>query len=247
MPSYATRKLEIYSLHVRNGNDEVEYGAFFARLAAIQPVERQYQFASRLVAVPKVIVNEHRVTVHAFEGDVNINPLIFHSVLIEERTQSLKKNEVFVHKTHALFDLRSRDCVIEFNQRGAKAGDIASVLEMLARRDQDYANATVDLNPVANADFEEELNRFERIQLASVKLARPNQDWTDRYNHLTAIASESAGQFISVEVVAARRQTLETQNGIVGQIRHLLRDPISLFKAANVRGTRIGESSPTSI
>jgi hypothetical protein len=247
MPSFAVRKLEIYSLHIRNGNDSVAYGSLFERLSFIEPIERQHQFGARLVAVPTIAVSGQRVKIHAFEGDVNVNPLIFHSVLIEERTQSLRQHEVLVHKTHALFDLSTRDCVVEYNQRGAKAGDIAYALEMVARRDAEYANVTVDLNPVANADFEEELDRFARIQLASVKLARPNADWNDRFNHLTAIAAESDGQFISVEVVAARRRTLEKEAGIVGQIRELLHHPVSVFKAAKVKGIREGEKAATTI
>lgn len=244
---FANKKIELYSLHARIGEEPTDYTQLFDLLSAYPAAARQHLFGGRLIAIPTMRRDGNRVFIHALEGDVNVNPMIYDQVLVEARTESLEQNEVLVHKTHAILDLGTRDAVVEYNQRGAKASDLAFLMEVVARRMQGFEDLTLDLNPVAGQEFEEAIERFERIRLASVKLARPNADWTDRYNQLTGIAAESGARFIQIEVVAGRSRSLEKSTGVINQIRELLRYPVSMFKGAKISGVRTGERAQTSI
>jgi hypothetical protein len=183
----------------------------------------------------------------AYEGDEGVNPLIFNTANATERVQRLRSGEVVAHKTHAMIDLASRQAIVEYNHRGAKAHDLATVLEEQARDALQDQSFVTELNPVADESFAEALGRFGRIRVASIRVARPNVDWTDHYNHLTEVARDSNARTMELSLTANRASSLSTAGGVVRFIRDLAHDTLSMFKGARITGTREGESAETTI
>jgi hypothetical protein len=136
---------------------------------------------------------------------------------------------------------------VEFNGRGAKAHDIAELLQTIGSAAPGNHGLQLDFNPKAGDDFIREIERFGRIRVAALKLSRPNFNWTDHRSHLTDIADQSNGHVIDVSVFAARDQSLEQNRGMVRYIKTLVRDPLSMFKGASVTGVRTNEDAETSV
>ncbi len=243
----ATKNLQAFSVHAHVESGAVDYGLLFARLANLQPNERARVVGGRMVAIPHMSIKGDLVTLWAYEGDINTDPLFLNAQSMQERQGKLSPGDVLVQKTHAVIDAKSRTAVIELNGRGAKAADIADLLEQVARAELADDTLALDLNPRVCEDFVHEINRFGRIRVASLKLSRPNVSWTDHKDHMTDLADESRGHFIDVTVFAERKESIDKNRGVVGFIKLLVREPLSIFRGAMVKGTRLGEKTETTI
>jgi hypothetical protein len=244
---YTTRKLEVFALHIRSDEGSVDYRELFRWLASVDAEDRSHMIGDRLVAIPRLSVDDQCATLRAYEGERGINPLIFNATLARERIQRLRSGEIVATKTHALISLATREAIVEYNHRGAKAVDIAQVLEIVSRRRADFDDVTIELNPVADEAFVQALERFRRIRIASMRMARPNVDWTDHYNNLTAVAAESEARTVEVTFSADRGRSLAREGGVVKFIRDLAADTLSIFKGARIIGVREGETAETTI
>jgi len=244
---YTTRKLQVFALHARADSAQVDYSELFKRIASLPADQRLSDFEGRVVAIPTLEFRRGTAWLVAYEGDRGVNPLIYSTSSARERIQRLRTGEVVAHKTHASFDMRRRESVIEYNHRGAKAHDIAIVLEALARRCWDDPTFAIELNPFADEEFAKAIVHFERIRVATLRVARPNIDWTDHYNNLTEVAQDSDARIIEVGVTASRGGSLSPRRGVVGYIRDLAREGLSILKGARVTGIREGESEETTV
>jgi len=244
---YTARKLEVYSLHASTDGGQVAYSSLFRVLASTPPENRAQVRGDGLVALPTLTLSRGSAWLIADEGAVGVNPLIFNSLQARERIQRLRSGEIVAHKTHALIDLNSRQGIIEYNHRGAKATDLAAVIEETARQDTRFQSLTVELNPVADEEFVRAIDRFKRIRVASLRVARPNPDWTDYYNHLTALANESDARTVEVTLNGERGDSLPLNKRVVGIIKDLVAAATPILKGASLSGMRRGEAAETTI
>ena len=244
---FTTRKLEVFKLHGRTETGTLNYKQFFAALGHVPPDERARERGSRLLAFPVLSVSQSTAWLITYEGDVGVNPLIFSSSQARERVQRLRSGEVVAYKTHVLINLTSREVIVEYNHRGAKANDIIWILEEIGRSLQGYDSLSLELNPVADEGFISAMDRFERIRLASLRVARPNIDWTDHYDNLNAVAADSEARTAEIELTAHRGGSLSKTRGIVRFIRDLARGTHSILKSARLTGVREGESESTTL
>lgn len=244
---HTTRKLEVYSLHGRTPAGPINYQDFFAHVSRVPALDRYDELGTRLVAIPVLDLIRHSVFLIAYEGERGLNPLIFNADRARERIQRLRSGEIVATKTHALIDLQSREAILEYNHRGAKASDIARVLQTIGQRLDGYSDLALDLNPVVDEEFLRAIERFERIRLADLKVARPNVDWTENYDHLSRVAAESDARTVDMTLVASRGESLARDRGIIQIIRDMIRASISGLKGARIVGVREGERSETSI
>jgi hypothetical protein len=183
----------------------------------------------------------------AYYGHVGVNPLIFHTQSARERIESLASGEIVATRTHAIINWNTREAIIEYNQRGAKASDLAHALEVVGTKYTDYPDISVELNPIAGKDFFEEIDRFQRIRVASVKVVRPNVDWSDSANLLSEVAADSQGRTAEITISAGIGKSLSKQRGVVSIIKHLAGQTLSMLNNATIEGHREGESAPTRI
>jgi hypothetical protein len=243
------RKLEVFRLHCRDGENVVDYEDAFTRIARAKPSVRQFEDGDRLLALPRLRFQDVRKLIEfiAYEGPVGVNPLIFDAGTGNERFEPLTDSQVVATRTYGLIDVRRREAIIEYNQRGAKANDIAELLERTGRKVGFTQQFAVELNPVVDEDFLAALGRFNRIKLAQMKVARPNFDWSDNYNGLNQVGAESRGRTVELTVTAHRNDSLSRRTGIIQYIREMIQEGVTSLKGASVVGVRGGETSATRI
>jgi hypothetical protein len=78
---------------------------------------------------------------------------------------------------------------------------------------------------------------MERIQSASVSIARPNVDWNDSYKVLAGLADDSKGKIIDTTIRARRGVSLSKDNGLIPSIKHWLSDKLSAVASATIKGS----------
>ena len=241
------RKLEVYSLHCRNEDSPVDYMAAFKQIADAPLDARQFEQADRKVVIPTISIVEDVVELIAYEGPPGVNPLIFDAGTGAERYEALHGDQILATRTHAIIDLTAKEGIIEYNQRGAKAFDLAFVLEEAATQIGLGEKFTVELIAAADKSFLDALERFGRIKVASVKVAQPNFDWDDNYQTMNLIGRESHARNVELIAVANRNDSLARDNGVVHYIRQMVARQINNLKAATVEGVRAGETAETRI
>jgi hypothetical protein len=243
------RKLEVFALQCREGQKQLDYGDVFARLTKAKKGVRQLEVGERLLALPSMHFRADREIVEfiAYEGPVGVNPLIFDASTGTERFEPLTGKQVVATRTYGVIDLKFREAIIEYNHRGAKAHDIAILLEETGRKIGMGAQFAVEINPTVDDSFLAALDRFGRIKLANMKVARPNFDWTDNYEGLNQVGAESNGRTVDLTVAAHRNDSLSKSRGIVQYIRQMISGNVSSLKGASVEGVREGETAETRI
>src|SRR5437762_3222161 len=157
-PRQTTRKLEVFHLHLRNGDADVDYPVVFRALQKIPRRQRIQDRIDRMVALPTIEIRPSTVFLIAYEGPIGMKPLLFDRLRGTRRVDDLSDAEVVATRTHALVDLKRREVIVEYNQRGAKASDIAEAIDDIAARATEWKSLAVELNPVADAKFEEAVN-----------------------------------------------------------------------------------------
>lgn len=244
---YTTRNLQVFALHGHIGNSVANYSALLQAIKSVPTNERCIDNNNRIIAITKMIAENGIYSIVVYEGERGLKPIIFNSDNAEERIAHLRNREVVVSKTHAMIDPERREAIIEYNHRGAKAQHIAKAMEEIADRMPEYSGLDFELTPIADDSFTEAIGKFERIRLATLRVAKPNVSWTDEYNNVNELANESDATTIEVSLTAHRSGTLRRERGIVGMIKGIAAEVYANIKSAKIIGTRIGESAETSI
>jgi hypothetical protein len=243
------RKLEVFGLHCREGQQQLNYVDVFTRVSKAKNGIRQIEVGEKLLALPsmRLLADRGIVEFIAYEGPVGVNPLIFDASTGTERFEPLTGKQVMATRTYGAIDLEHREAIIEYNHRGAKALDIAMLLEETGRKIGLGAQFAVEFNPTVDDSFLAALDRFGRIKLASMKVARPNFDWTDNFDGLSQVGEESNGRTVDLTVAAHRNDSLARGRGIIQYIREMINGKVSSLKGASVEGVREGETAETRI
>ena len=235
--SYATRTLNAYFLHGHVGTAPVEdYAKLFKVLDGIDPKERIRINEGRVLAVRQTYVSKTKFAFDVSEGDLGISPIIFNTLSQEERIEQLEKGEVIVTKTHGAVDFSTRNVVIEYNHRGAKADDIFDYFTELLLKHTALAELNLELVPVPGTGFIEAVESLKRIRAAEVRIVKPNIDWTDAEDALTDLAGDSGAQNIDLQLSAPRNGSLERDSGIIKTLKETAQKGLKIFKKAVIRG-----------
>jgi len=251
MPPIArtSRKLEVFTIHAHFGakaSDAVNYQRLFRSISETTLAVRVVNIAGKSIAFPEFRLDENIIVLTAYEGEEG-NPLFYDFVNAKERIEELPKGEKLATKTHCVINLATREAIVEYNQRGAKAADIAMAIQEIGRSKTTWKDLEVEFTPVFDQSFLQAVNSFSRIRVASVKMVRPNPDWTDNVTLLTGLAKDSKAHLIEVTVNAERAQSLNQSKGLIGFIKSLIGAKQSSLKAAAVTGTRAGETAETTV
>ena len=247
MPDRLSRKLEVYTLHAHVDREPPDYRKVFTRLADLSANDREILDEDRLVAVSQVTVEDDTVRLVVLEGPVGVVPTVYNVERQRERSQPLRRGDVVVNRTHVLVDLKSRRTIVEYNLRGAKAGDVAKVLQYSARRVKAFSRIQLSLTPVLGSAFGEAIDEFDRIKSAKVRLLRPNYGWSDWVDPLTDAAGDSDAAAANVEFTAGRNGSLSKGKGIVGFLRRSNQLAASPVESATIVGRRSEDEADTRI
>lgn len=248
---FTKRKLEVFSIHARTARGPVNYENLFKTFAALKDSQRNIQDEEKLVAVPTVEEQGQYIFLTAYEGKLGQNPIIFDAANAEERIEKLRSGEMVATKTHAVADVARREIIIEYNHAGAKATNLADVIENAlrhgSRRDDVWKGLAIEFNPVVDEEFVKAIERFQRIRSASLRVSRPNPGWTDFHNKLNEMAEESDAKDAEATLTANRGKSLARSAGIVKYIKQFASGAHSILKSAKIIGNRKDEVGETTV
>jgi hypothetical protein len=117
------------------------------------------------------------------------------------------------------------------------AEELAKIIETEARRVAEYSTLELSFTPVAAQAFMTKISQMERIQSATVTIARPNVDWSDSYKVLSGLADDSKGKAIDATIRARRGDSLSKESGIIPSMKHWLSDKLSAVASATIKGS----------
>jgi len=204
-------KLELFSLHGHVGNQPADYVRLFRALAAANPKSRTDMSRERVDAIP---VFREENGKFFFTGSAEATFLVLDLEASTEEERGLERGKVVVRKTLGVIDSARREAVIQFVHHGLRAHHIAQLLEKFARAlYPDFSELSLEFTPVPGASFLQELEEFNRIQSASVRIARPNYDWEEYGQTLETLGQDSGARNLEVAAVANRNSTLSKQSG----------------------------------
>lgn len=248
MAKRSTRKFEAFVMHAHH-DTPATYSDLFERLAKLKRGQRIYRFTDEVVfGIPEVsLESDNTYFLQVVEGGDD-SALVLNVETGATRENILDRSEMLSHATHLSVSPRRRRAAIEYSQRGAKAPMIAVAIEGILREHySDLRDIGFSFAPVIKENFITEINAFERIREASIRVTRPNASWTDHYTELSKLAEDSGGDKVTVDVRAPRGDGLKKTAGIVKVIKDVVRDSEPYLDDALVKGTRHNESFETTV
>lgn len=247
MAKRSTRKFEAYVMHAHH-DTPATYSELFQRLAKLKPEDRLYRYSTEvIIAFPIVVKEGSGYFIQAVEGGDD-SALVLNVETGNTRENLLGRSELLSHATHFTVSPRKRRAAIEYSQRGAKAPVLALAIEgILKAQYPDLGDIGFAFAPVIRENFITEINAFERIREANIRVTRPNASWTDHYTDLSKLAEDSGGDKVAVEIKAGRSASLKKNAGIVRVIKDVVSDNQPYLDDAKVTGTRKDETSETTV
>jgi hypothetical protein len=243
---YTTRKLEVFAIHAHlPGPNAVNYTELITALSAVPREARMARINQKFVAIPRLTIEGGLAKFTAYEGEEG-NPLFFNFRDATERIEQLEGGEMLTTKTHGLIDIERREAIIEYNQKGAKASDIATTLELIGEN-AGLEGLSMEFTPVFDEAFLASIDRFRRVRVASIKVARPNFDWGDQEHYFNDVAADSDARYVELTMTAERQHSLAQDRGLLRYIRRIAAAALPYLKGAKVTGTRQGEEEETTV
>lgn len=238
------RKVQAYAIHAHSKHFKGDYEDLFSRLEAINKRERLVLFGSIAVAIPEVQRVGGNISLTFTEGEVGLQPMILDTLTGETRDEELARNEILVSAAHALINPGKRRILVEYVRTGAKAEVMARTIEKLLST-SGFDDIRVDFAPIIEENFIREIDRFDRIRVASLTLIKPNAGWDDHYTHISDMLQNSGGEKAELSVRAARGESLNKNDGIVEVIKDVVSDHQPYISDAEIVGTKEGEEAET--
>jgi len=230
-------RIELFSIHAHIDGGTVDYVKFFD---SIMPslTGFHYEEGTRHVAFGSNSKLGGRLFLVAYTGYDTKALLFFDLNKQQELFESTQPGVFQARKTHAMIDPVNRFLLIETKRGHLHPEDLAVALEAIGRKTAGYETLELNFNPVAESEFLKQIDQFQRIQQATVTLARPNVDWTDRHHQLTEVADESNAKAIDVTVRAKREKSIAKDAGIIQFVKQFATLPQSIFKRISITGAR---------
>lgn len=248
MAKKVVRKIELYALHAHDIED-VDYDEIFAALARVDRQKRVVEISGVVIGFPIVQrMASGGYFIQTTEGDPDAVALVLNRTTGTTREAALGEAEVFSQATHVVVAPNSRRAAVEYVRRGIKAAFLGAAIEGVLRANvEEFSNLRLELVAVPAGSFVSEINQFERIRVASIRLTRPNASWTDHYTNLSELMEESNGEKVEIDVRAGRESSLSKTNGIVKTIKDVANDDQPYLDDAAIVGTRMNEINETTL
>ncbi len=245
------RSAYAYELHGHDATGPLDYGRFFAALAALDAPLRTHALqdgTSELVAIPEIRQRGGRFQLRFVSGREG-DPAVFYDLrTAAEREATPRRGEMPIYSSWIVVDTESRIVIQERRRPGVPLGDVIKTLTTIGRDHALAENPTLSLHPIVGEGFVEGIEDLERIKSASVTIKQPNQTWTDAFDSILAqLASESHSGQAEISVAARPNESLSKDSGIVGEIKSMVTTAFSALKSAKVVGWKSGDSKPTTV
>jgi hypothetical protein len=244
MPKRTLRFLQ-YSIHAHLENGNPDYAALFKAMTILKGKKRQ---SGRRVTVigsamlTKGSKEQDRLSLVIYTGDNDQSVLFFDLNELTEFNTAATPGRFAARKTHAVIDPTGRTLMLESGRNHPPAEELAELIEDAARTLVGFESLELSFTPIPTPSFAEKITGMQRIQSATVSLARPNADWGDRYDQLRGMATDSNAKLIDATVRAGRNETLSKQSGLVPSIVHWLKETLPAVANAKIKGNADGNS-----
>lgn len=249
MPKRTLRFLQ-YSIHAHLESGNPDYVALVQGLISLKGKYRKT--GKRVTAIGTAMLtrgstDEDRLLLIIYTGDDDQSILFFDLNRQAEFNAETVVGRFVAKKTHVLIDPTKRTLVIESGRNHPSAEELAQFIEEEARTIKEFETLDLSFTPVPTRTFTEKITGMQRIQSATVSLARPNVDWGDRYTQLTQFAEESNAKVIDTTVRAGRSNTLSKESGLIPDLVHWLTETLPAVVNAKIKGAIDGQSPLTEL
>lgn len=247
MAKKIVRKIELFALHAHESGG-ADYEELILALSRVPRQRRVVSISGTVIGFPIVSKYREGYFIQVTEGDPDAVALVFNTRTGETRDASLAEAEVFSDATHMFVVPNARRAAIEYVRRGIKAPLIGAAIEEILRGNvPDLKKLQFEIIAVPSESFVEGIREFERIRIASIRLAKPNASWTEHYTNLSELMEESNGAKVEIDVRAAREGSLAKNAGIVQTIKDVAEDGQPYLDDAKIVGTRVSETNETTL
>jgi hypothetical protein len=232
-------KLEVFNMHAHRGSNPVNYSDLLNDFSKLPAALRFERIADRIIVVQSFIRQENgSFFFRAYSGSPGSKFLLLEPEQFLESVASLQGGRFIAAKTLGVIEPDRREAIIQYVHGGVTAMQVSALIEKVLRAEYPdrWKDLTFEFAYIPGASFRDELARFERIQSASVKLTRPNPDWTDYSDKLLGLGDDSGARDISVSATAPRNGTLAREHGVIRIISGLMAQAKSILKSASVTG-----------
>lgn len=244
MPKRSLKFLQ-YSIHAHIGESNPDYANLIRELAAIKGKYRKSGKRILAIGTVKLTRAAHesvRLFLIVYSGDYEQNILLFDLNQQAEFTAQAEDGRFVARKTHVMIDPNSRKVLIESGRGHPPAEELAEFIEEEAQGIESYEGLELSFTPVPTRTFSDKISEMQRIQSATVSLARPNVDWNERHAELTQFAEESNAKVIDTTVRAGRNQSLAKNAGLIQDLLHWVSDTLPSVVNAKIKGSRDAQS-----
>lgn len=245
MPKRTLKFLQ-YSIHahLENGGNP-DYAALFRAMTILKGKNRRA--GKRVTVIGSATLTrgskeQDRLSLVIYAGDNDQNILFFDLNELTEFSSTTIPGRFVARKTHAVIDPLGRTLMLESGRNHPPAEELAEFIEDAAQTLPGFENLELSFTPVPTPSFAEKITGMQRIQSATVSLARPNADWSDRYDQLRGLATDSNAKLIDATVRAGRNETLSKQTGLIPSIVHWLTETLPAVANAKIKGNADGNS-----
>jgi hypothetical protein len=249
MPKRTLRFLQ-YSIHAHVEGGNPNYDALFRELVVLRGKHRQS--GRRITAIGSATLtrgskDQARLFLVVYTGDADPNILFFDLIQQAEFNAATEAGRFVARKTHVLIDPTQRTLLIESGRHHPPAEELAELIEDVAHGLDGFKTLELSFTPVPTPAFVEKITSMQRIQSATVSLARPNPDWSDRYTQLTQYAADSNAKVIDATVRAGRSESLSKESGFVPNLVHWLAGTLPAVVNAKIKGAADTQSPVTEL
>jgi hypothetical protein len=231
---------EIHSVHGHLDDHPVDYLKLVGALTRLRGYHEENN--NYHVVVGRAELKADQLFLVIYTGYSEKNTLFFDWSSNAELTEVTLPGRFKARKTHAIIDASKRLLGIEVRKGALGSLALSALIEQFARTTEEFKTLEIDFNPVADLEFANRLNQFRRIQAATITIARPNVDWTDRHDQLTDVAKESDAASLDLTARAKRGKSLSKESGLIQFIRLGASSARTMFKKIKITGA-IGEDS----
>jgi hypothetical protein len=230
-------KFLLYSIHGHLAMGVPDYLTLFRSLTSLKGHHHEEGKRQIAIGTAMLVENQSRLLLIVYTGDKEKSILFFDLNEQTEFNELTSPGRFLARKTRVLIDPAQRRLLIESGRGCLSAEELAKIIETEAHKKNEYRGLELSFTPVAAQEFMAKISQMERIQSASVSIARPNVDWNDSYKALAGLADDSKGKAIDTTIRARRGDSLSKDNGLIPSIKHWLSDKLSAVASATIKGS----------
>lgn len=242
MARKTTRKFYRYTLQAHNPAND--YNSLFTDLRSVPRSRRIAAVGYERIFVSDVSSIDGGILVRALGIRSEKDYMTFDESDFSTSDSSLPDNKRFAVAAHGLYIPDTRKFIFEYVKSGPKASDVMTAIQdVLQRNNQALRSLRLELVPIVDERFLQDVSRLDRIRVVRIDVAEPNTAWTDWDDPLHELGEESGASRMSIEATAPRSQSLKKTKGIVKLLKDALKQPNSHVEKAVVQGRPPGASS----